>query len=78
MEEKKELKIIDVIDIAKELWPGRYSMPGRCPSPLSYHTYLYIGFSRYYGTDIKLAPELGESSLFLRIRGERLWKRTTK
>lgn len=63
MEEKKELKVINVIDIAKKLWARKKLYVKSLPIAFVI-SYIYIlGFPRYYGTDIKLAPELGESSM---------------
>ena len=63
MEEKKELKVIDVIDISKKLWAKKKLYAKTLPIAFIV-SYLYIlGFPRYYSTDIKLAPELGGTSM---------------
>ena len=61
-ENKKELKTIDVINIAKKLW-ARKKLFAKTLSIAFVLSCIYImGFPRYYSTDIKLAPELGGSS----------------
>ena len=63
MEEKKELKVINVIDIAKKLWARKKLYVKTLPIAFVV-SYIYIlGFPRYYSTDIKLAPELGGTSV---------------
>jgi len=62
-ENKKELKTIDVINIAKKLWARKKLFAKTLPIAFVL-SYIYIlGFPRYYSTEIKLAPELGGSSL---------------
>ena len=62
-ENKKELKVIDVVDIAKKLWAKKMLFAKTLPIAFVL-SYLYIlGFPRYYSTDIKLAPELGGTSM---------------
>ena len=63
MEGKKELKIIDVIDIAKKLWARKMLYAKSLPIAFVVSYLFILGFPRYYTTDIKLAPELGESSM---------------
>ena len=63
MEEKKELKVIDIIDIVKKLWAKKKLFAKTLPIAFVL-SYLFIwGFPRYYSTDIKLAPELGGTSM---------------
>ena len=63
MEEKKELKVIDVIDIVKKLWAKKKLFAKTLPIAFVV-SYIYIlGYPRYYNTDIKLAPELGGTSM---------------
>ena len=63
MEEKKELKVINIIDISKKLWAKKKLFAKTLPIAFVL-AYIYIlGFPRYYSTDIKLAPELGGNSL---------------
>ena len=63
MEEKKELKVINVIDISKKLWARKKLYIKTLPIAFVV-SYIYIlGFPRYYSTDIKLAPELGGTSV---------------
>ena len=62
-ENKKELKVIDIIDISKKLWAKKKLFAKTLPIAFVV-SYLYIlGFPRYYSTDIKLAPELGGTSM---------------
>ena len=62
-ENKKELKVIDIIDISKKLWAKKKLFVKTLPIAFVV-SYLYIlGFPRYYSTDIKLAPELGGTSM---------------
>ena len=63
MEEKKELKVIDIIDIAKKLWAKKKLFAKTLPIAFIVSYIYIIGFPRYYITDIKLAPELGGSSM---------------
>lgn len=63
MEEKKELKVIDVINIVKKLWARKMLFVKTLPIAFVVSSIYILGFPRYYGTDIKLAPELGESSM---------------
>ena len=63
MEVKKELKIIDVNDIIKKLWAGKMLYVKSLPIAFVVSYIFILGFPRYYSTDIKLAPELGESSM---------------
>ena len=57
MEEKKELKVIDIIDIAKKLWAKKKLFAKTLPIAFVVSYIYIIGFPRYYNTDIKLAPE---------------------
>ena len=62
-ENKKELKVIDIIDISQKLWAKKKLFVKTLPIAFVV-SYLYIlGFPRYYSTDIKLAPELGGTSM---------------
>lgn len=62
-ENKKELKVIDIVDIATKLWAKKKLFAKTLPIALVV-SYLYIlGFPRYYSTDIKLAPELEGTSI---------------
>jgi hypothetical protein len=62
-ENKKELKVIDIVDIATKLWAKKKLFATTLPIALVV-SYLYIlGFPRYYSTDIKLAPELEGTSI---------------
>jgi len=63
MEEKKELKVINVIDIAKKLWARKKLFIKTLPIAFVISSIYILGFPRYYGTDIKLAPELGGTSM---------------
>lgn len=62
-ENKKELKVIDIIDIAKKLWAKKKLFAKTLPIAFVV-SYIYIlGFPRYYKTDIKLAPEIEGASI---------------
>lgn len=63
MEEKKELKVIDIIDISKKLWAKKKLFAKTLPTAFVLACIYIMGFPRYYSTDIKLAPELGGSSI---------------
>lgn len=63
MEEKKELKVINVIDIAKKLWARKKLFAKTLPIAFVVSVIFILGFPRYYGTDIKLAPELGGTTM---------------
>ena len=63
MEEKKELKVINIIDIAKKLWARKKLYVKLLPIAFVVSSIYILGFPRYYSTDIKLAPELGETSM---------------
>lgn len=60
---KKELKTIDVINIAKKLWARKKLFAKTLPIAFVLSCVFILGFPRYYNTDIKLAPELGGSSI---------------
>lgn len=60
---KKELKTIDVINIAKKLWARKKLFAKTLPIAFVLSCIYIVGFPRYYNTDIKLAPELGGSSI---------------
>ena len=60
---KKELKTIDVIIIAKKLWARKKLFAKTLPIAFVLSCVFILGFPRYYNTDIKLAPELGGSSI---------------
>lgn len=60
---KKELKTIDVINIAKKLWARKKLFAKTLPIAFVLSCVFILGFPRYYTTDIKLAPELGGSSI---------------
>ena len=62
MEEKKELKVIDIIDITKKLWAKKKLYAKVLPIAFVVSYIFIMGFPRYYTTDIKLAPELGGTS----------------
>ena len=62
MEEKKELKVIDIIDITKKLWAKKKIYAKLLPIAFVVSYIFILGFPRYYTTDIKLAPELGGTS----------------
>lgn len=63
MEEKKELKVINVIDVAKKLW-ARKKLYAKTLTIAFVVSVIYIlGFPRYYSTDTKLAPELEGTSM---------------
>ena len=63
MEEKKELKVIDVIDISKKLWAKKKLYYKTLPIAFVLAAVYIMGFPRYYATDVKLAPELGGTSM---------------
>ena len=63
MEEKKELKVINVIDIVKKLWARKKLFLKTLPIAFVVSSIYILGFPRYYGTDIKLAPELGGTTI---------------
>ena len=62
MEEKKELKVIDIIDITKKLWAKKKLFAKVLPIAFVVSSICILGFPRYYTTEIKLAPELGGTS----------------
>lgn len=59
MEEKKELKVIDIISISNKLWAKKKLYAKVLPIAFVVASVFILGFPRYYSTDIKLAPELG-------------------
>ena len=63
MEEKKELKVIDIIDIAKKLWAKKKLFAKTLPIAFIVACIIILGFPRYYTTEVKLAPELGGTSM---------------
>ena len=65
MEEKtnKELRVIDVNDIAKKLWAKKRIFAKTLPIAFVLACILILGFPRYYTTEVKLAPELGGTSV---------------
>jgi len=63
MEEKKELKVIDIIEISKKLWAKKKLYAKTLPIAFIVSSIFILGFPRYYSTDIKLAPELGGTSM---------------
>ena len=62
-ENKKEPKVIDVIDLSKKLWAKKKIYAKTLPVAFVVACIYILGFPRYYKTDIKLAPELGGSSM---------------
>ena len=62
-ENKKELKVIDIIDISKKLWAKKKLFAKTLPIAFVVACIYILGFPRYYTTDIKLAPELGGTSI---------------
>ena len=62
-ENKKELKVIDVIDIVKKLWAKKKLFAKTLPIAFIMASIYIMGLPRYYTTDIKLAPELGGTSM---------------
>ena len=60
---KKELKVIDIIDIAKKLWAKKKLYVKTLPIAFVIAAIYIMGFPRYYTTDVKLAPELGGTSM---------------
>lgn len=63
MEDKKELKVIDIIDISKKLWAKKKLYFKTLPLAFVLACIFILGFPRYYTADIKLAPELGGTSM---------------
>ena len=65
MEEKtnKELRVIDINDIAKKLWAKKMLFAKTLPIAFVLACIYILGFPRYYITDIKLAPELEGSTM---------------
>ena len=65
MEEKtnKELRVIDVNDIAKKLWAKKKLFAKTLPIAFIVACIIILGFPRYYTTEVKLAPELGGTSM---------------
>ena len=62
-ENKKELKVIDIIDITKKLWAKKKLFVKTLPIAFVISYIFILGFPRYYNTNIKLAPELGGTSM---------------
>ncbi len=62
-ENKKELKVIDIIDIAKKLWAKKTLFVKTLPTAFVLAYIFILGYPRYYVTDVKLAPELGGTSM---------------
>ena len=62
-ENKKELKVIDIVDIAKKLWAGKKLYAKTLPIAFVIACIYIMGFPRYYTTTVKLAPELGGTSI---------------
>ena len=60
---KKELKVIDIIDITKKLWAKKKLFVKTLPIAFVISYIFILGFPRYYNTNIKLAPELGGTSM---------------
>lgn len=65
MEEKtnKELRIIDINDIAKKLWAKKKLFTKTLSIAFVLSCIFILGFPRYYTAEVKLAPELGGSSM---------------
>lgn len=65
MEEKtnKELRVIDINDIAKKLWAKKKLFAKTLPIAFIAACIIILGFPRYYTTEVKLAPELGGTSM---------------
>ena len=65
MEEKtnKELRVIDINDIAKKLWAKKKLFAKTLPIAFIVACIIILGFPRYYTTEVKLAPELGGTSM---------------
>lgn len=61
-ENKKDLRVIDVVDIAKKLWAKKKLFAKTLPIVFVMACVFILGFPRYYITDIKLAPEMGGTS----------------
>lgn len=61
-ENKKELKVIDVNDIAKKLWSRKKLFAKTLPTAFVVACIFILGFPRYYTTDIKLVPEMEGTS----------------
>lgn len=57
MEEKKDLKVIDLYDIAKKLWARKKLFAKTLSVAFVLSCVFILGFPRYYDTEIKLAPE---------------------
>ena len=62
-ENKKEPKVLNVIDLSKKLWAKKKIYAKTLPVAFVVACIYILGFPRYYQTDIKLAPELGGSSM---------------
>lgn len=62
-ENKKDLKVIDIIDIIKKLWANKKLFAKTLPIAFVLSYIYIIGFPRYYTTDVKLAPELDGTSM---------------
>ena len=65
MEEKtnKELQVININDIAKKLWAKKKLFAKTLPIAFIVACIIILGFPRYYTTEVKLAPELGGTSM---------------
>lgn len=59
----KDLKVIDVFDLVKKMWANKKLYTKTLPIAFVISCIYILGFPRYYSTDIKLAPELGGSSM---------------
>jgi capsular polysaccharide biosynthesis protein len=63
MEANTELKVLDLVDIAKRIWGKRRLFLKTLSIAFVVSAIFIFGFPRDYATDIKLAPELGGSSM---------------
>lgn len=59
----KDLKVIDVFDLVKKMWANKKLYTKTLPIAFVISCIYILGFPRYYSTEIKLAPELGGSSM---------------
>ena len=62
-ENKQELRVIDINDIIKKLWAGKILYFKVLPVVFVLACIFILGFPRTYSTSIRLAPEMGGSSM---------------
>ena len=62
-EKKKDIKVIDIVKITNKLWANKRIFFKTLPIAFVVASIYIMGLPRYYTTDIKLAPELGGTSM---------------